>query len=573
MHLAVEREGAARVAAFQDIIEPNNNQDVPCLIELITGSAVIDLLLNPGFQKDFDRLFNACPWATVFQDRLYITAWYQAYQEKHLPVLIKGEINGYFIGVLPMVLLHTQANDRRVYSNGNRITGVGHYDAEYQTWLAVPAHGESFIRQALDKLIKQFPGNPISFRYLPPGTPLNWIKEDKKWRSYSTAQSHTRPLIKLSEPDHAKLLESRQFKNKLNRLKRLGEVQLEPITNLEIFKSYLDELSVLYDFRFGALYNKHIFRDDPVKKEFLIELFRSQLIHATVLKVDREIYAAVVAISGKGWLHLSGFTCHSPFKARSYSPGLLHFSFLAQKLRKECMQYLDLTPGYDSYKEKLANMHDEVYELVVSRKLTYRIKKRIKIWMHNRLIVMGIRPMTVELKVKKYIYRLRHIHILTLLKKLAERFTRKAYQKRYVINTPVFKSGGRNLLHENNLNHLLQFQTDKATGITRWEFLADAMYRLETGQYCYTWIENGKLLSCAWFNFPDASSKEGKSSQEHNYDIELKELYCYIKDRDKLRSFIFSMIDHVASEKNDIGIRTNNKFFSQAMEAIGLKAE
>ncbi|MCS3795147.1 GNAT family N-acetyltransferase [Niastella sp. OAS944] len=544
--------------ALKDTIETNITPESSYSIELLTGAAVIDLLLNPEFQKNIDRLFEACPWATIFQNRLYITAWYQVYQKKHLPILVKGEVNGHLIGVLPVVLLHTQESDK--HKNSNRITGAGHYDAEYQTWLAIPVYGELFIREALGKLIKQFPGNPISFRYLPPQTPLNWVKDNNKWRSYSIVQLHSRPLIKLSEPDHAKLLESKQFKNKLNRLKRLGEVRLEPITDPESFKNHLNELTVLYDFRFGALFNKQIFKDDPVKKEFLLELFRLQLLHATILKVNGEIFAAVIAIAGKGWLHLSGFTCHSPFKARSYSPGLLHFSFLAKKLREEQMQYLDLTPGYDSYKDKLANMHDEVHELVISRQFTYRIKKRIKKWVQVKLITAGIRPMTAELKLKKYFYLLKNSNIKTVLKKISKKLRSNTLQKRYELKAQTFRPDVKISLQKNNLDHLMKYTGSKETGITRWEFLADAMRRLETGQFCYTWAENNQLLSCAWFNTFDN-------------EIELKDLYFYTKDRDKLQSFFFNLIDHVASEKSSTGFHTNNKFICEAMETMGLHAE
>lgn len=539
---------------------------------MITGSAVIDLLMNAEFQKSLDMLFESCTWATVFQSRSYITAWYRVYREKHLPILVKAVVNEQLAGVLPMVLLDTHTSDRRLTNNGNRITGAGHYDAEYQTWLAMPAYGESFIKEALDELMKQFPGHPITFRYLPPGTPLHWIKDDKKWRSYGTLQLHTRPLIKLNEPDHAKLLQSKQFKNKLNRLKRLGDVQLECVTDLESFKNSLDELVVLYDFRFSALFNKHHFRDDPAKKEFLLELFRLQLLHTTRLKVNGRTFAAVVAITGKGWVYLSGFSCHLPFKARTYSPGLLHFSLLAKKLKEEHMQYFDLTPGYDSYKEKLANMHDEVHELVICRELIYRLKRRIRNWIHARLITAGVRPMTAELRLKKYFYGLRHKSATAVIKELAKSLQKKAPKKRYVIPASAYKSGVKIALHKDSLNDLLQFDADKRTGITRWEFLADAMYRFETGQHCFTRVEDNRLLSCAWVSYPEVSSKENNNRLTNN-DIELKNLYFHATGRDHLQSFLFGVIDNAISEKSGSYLLTNEKLFCQALETMGLKAE
>ncbi len=80
-----------------------------------------------------------------------------------------------------MVLLHGKKA---------RITCAGHFDARYyQCWLSAPSDGNSFIKQALAGLLKQFPGYAISFRFLPPGTPLGWMNDDKTWRQHSVVQS------------------------------------------------------------------------------------------------------------------------------------------------------------------------------------------------------------------------------------------------------------------------------------------------------------------------------------------------------------------------------------------------
>lgn len=533
-------------------------------IELVTGSAVIDLLLKPAFQESVDLLFESTTWATVFQSRRYITAWYQVYHHKHLPVLVIAVEKGKLTGLLPMVILDTKANDR--INKRNRITGAGHYDAEYQSWLAIPSYGESFIKDALGALMKQFPGHPVTFRYLPPATPLGWLKSDK-WRQYATLQSYTRPLIDLNQPDHAKLLKSRQFRNKLNRLKRLGEVQLESITDIEHFKTTLDELAVLYDFRFSALFNKPHFKNDPSKKELLLELFRLQLLHVTLLKVNGKTFAGVVGVAGKDWVYLSGFSCHTPFKARIYSPGLLHFSLLAKKLKEENSQYFDLTPGYDSYKDKLANHHDEVHELMISSDLIYQKKKRIRKWLHVRLIASGIRPMTAELALKKYFYRLKNTSITAVIKKMAKRVQGQEPMRRYAITENALLTGGKIISNKDNLNDLLQFKTDKGAGITRWKFLADAMFRLETGQHCYTWVENGRLLSCAWFTFPDAE----ENSDPLDKDLELTNLYSHTAGKDQLQFFLYNVIDAVITETKAGNFISNEKLFCQVLDAIGFE--
>ena len=269
--------------------------------ELITGEAVIALLCtDSGFQKSWDLLFDACPWATVFQSRSFITAWYQGYGNQHCPVLVKHIEKGQLKGILPMAILDTGENEEHSIIKAGRITAAGHYDGLYQTWLAMPSDGDAFIKKALTAVMKQFPAYTITLRFLPPGTPMDWLKNDKKWRRQSIVQTHTRPLIKLRGTDEEKIFQRKKhFKHKMNRLKRAGEVQFETISNIQDFENSLHEMAILYDFRQSALFNKSPFREDPVKKDFLLELFRLQLLHVTVLKVDDKMVAAIAAVGGK----------------------------------------------------------------------------------------------------------------------------------------------------------------------------------------------------------------------------------------------------------------------------------
>lgn len=530
-------------------------------IELITGSAITDLLFNDhGFQKSWDTLFESCTWATVFQSRQFIAAWYKVYGEKHLPILIKAVEREQLKGVLPMVLLDG--------AKGGRIAGAGHYDAEYQTWLAAPSDGDVFIKKALAELMKQFPGHPVTLRFLPPKTPLDWINDDNKWRQCSIVQSYTRPLINLNpeNAEDAKLLRgTSHFRNKLNRLKRFGEVEFECIRDLESFESSLNEMAVMYDFRQSAMFNKNHFKDDPVKKDFLCELFRLQLLHTTVLKVDGKIMAAVVAITDKDWVHLAGINCHSPFKARFLSPGYLHFVLLLKQLAKEQIQYFDLTPGYDSYKEELANRHDEVKELVISPSRPFHIKKQIRKWIHARMVARGIRPMTVELTLKKYHYQVKHWSALVAIKRLLQK---KSKQKMYLIRTDAIQSAIKIPLQKNSLNDLLQFESVKSTGLTRWKFLADAMQRFEKGQHCFTLIENDRLLCCAWLSFPDTSAEMKNPAIENA--IVLQSFYCHSAGKNRLHFFVNGVTDAVVNkERSSFYLLSDDPLFCKALESAG----
>jgi hypothetical protein len=107
--------------------------------ELISGDAVITLLCNDsGFQQSWDLLFDSCPWATVFQNRAFTTAWYITYRHEHCPVLIKHIEKGQLTGILAMAILDTPASKSHTITKGGRITAAGHYEGLYQTWQPLP---------------------------------------------------------------------------------------------------------------------------------------------------------------------------------------------------------------------------------------------------------------------------------------------------------------------------------------------------------------------------------------------------------------------------------------------------
>ena len=564
---------AGPAPAFQNRTTPGTRPDDAYAIELITGSALIDLLINDaGFQQSWDALYASCPWATVFQSRAFITAWYQAYSIQHLPVLIKAVEKGQLKGLLPVVALNTNENDPHSGKGKGRITGAGHYDAEYQTWLAAPADADTFIKKALTELRTQFPGYAITFRFLSPGTSLDWTQTDATWRTCSIIQSYDRPLINFKDAEAEKIFQRNHFKNKINRLKRLGDVRFEHMKDLESFKHCLHEMAVLYDFRQSALFNKSPFKDDPVKDDFLLQLFRLQLLHVTVLKANGKTMAAVAAVAGKDhWMHLAGVNCHSPFNARFYSPGFLHFILLAKQLSAEGIHYFDLSPGYDAYKDDLANLHDQVKELVISPSLKFHLKRQLKKWIHTRLIAAGIRPMTTELAVKKYSYLARRRTVMSVIKRMVNRLHTKRKKQLYRMENGALPSTIKMAVHTNNLRDLMQFEPfGKRAAVTRWEFLEDAMMRLERGQHCYTRAENGRLLCCAWFSNPDPGSAAAENTET---TIVLQNLYCQEAAKDRLPAFVQGVIDEVVIKEKKTYLLAEDALFCQALEAAGARAE
>ena len=498
------------------------------MIEIVMGDQVLDVLSDADIQRGWDELYEACPWGTVFQSRGFVSSWYRTYRQVYLPVLVVGERAGRLRGLLALALPP---------GGGGPLVGAGHFEAEYQCWLSEEGEGASFITDALAALQRRLPGQAVHLRFLPPGAPLAWATADPRWRPQCVLEPARRPLMDMADPKLPKILHlSGQNKSKLNRLRRLGEVRLERVTDPAAFSAMLGELAVQYDFRQGALFNKNRFRENPRKALFLEELFQLGLLHATVLKVNDEVIAAIAAVISKDWVHLGGVNIHTPLYANYYSPGFVHFLMLGQLLSEEGVAVFDLTPGGDSYKERMATKHDYVNELVITNKLSFRLKKQIKKRFHDWLIQSGLRPMSVELAIRKKIYLVKSkIKALAFsgLKSLLSQ-AKKGETKLYKILLSSLKQTNSSPtieIRNSNLNDLLDYD-GRGAWRTRWEFLEEAMRRFESGERSYTWAAGGRLLACAWRGA--GSAGEGVPAGA----AVLRGIYCHPAGRGRLADFL-----------------------------------
>ncbi|MBJ6118249.1 GNAT family N-acetyltransferase [Pontibacter sp. BT310] len=525
-------------------------------VELLVGQDVFSLLTNEEFKARWDILYSACSWATVFQSREFVTAWYNIYQKEYLPILVKTESNGQLQGLLTLALkvlgtgVSTDLRNKRV-----RIVGAGHFEAEYQAWLTADGDGFEFINNALSKVLEQYPKCDILLRYIPAQVPVEWASTNPQWKSRCIIEPFRRPLMDLHDPDLSKMFRKSEFRNKLNRLKKLGELQFEEITDLDTFIAILPELTVQFDFRQGAMFNKNRFKENPLKSEFLIALFQQNLLHVTLLRTEQQILAAIVALAGKDWVHLGGINIHSPLKASYYSPGFVHFLMLGQRLSEAGYATFDLTPGGDSYKERLATTHDFVYELTVTNNPTYFIKRGLRKSVHNTLIRAGLRPMSVELSVIRKVYllkaKLKVFKRKGLLRHLIENLPGKSKAKNYkVYQLSQENLGGKFSIEarRNSFKDLLDYSQGLSKQ-TRWEFLEDAMHRFEIGEQSFTWAEDGVMLACAWLSEAKTLIKSNILEVELPETAQVLQIFCFHQNgKAELECFIASVAGMIHSE-------------------------
>ncbi|MBX0332368.1 GNAT family N-acetyltransferase [Pontibacter sp. HSC-14F20] len=468
-------------------------------IELSAGEDALKILLDENFQVEWNSLYQSCHWATVFQTPNYTNAWYKLYKKQYIPILITSYRGNRVTGILNLCMNLKQLE----------INGAGSTDAYYHTWLAEEYNKESFIKSALHKVREHFPGYTINLFQLPPHTPLKWLETDEQWRALTVLKSYDRPLVDLTHPELSKLYTKKQFKENRNRLKRLGELTFEHVTCIDILSDMFDEMMDQYDFRKGATLNMLPFRSDPQKKDFLLDLFKLKMLHVSVLKMNDKIVASLIATIGKDrWVHGAGINTHAPTFA-AYSPGFTSFIMLAQQLASAGYEMLDLSTGDQPYKQRLANSEDQVYALIIKSKAKsiLNVPNSIKKLINESALKIGIdykSSRTRFRRSKKLMMEkwrlLSQQDFKTWLKEAVRDTLSREKEKIYKINTDnnriLSKSTYVNI-SQNNIKDLLNF-TAGHTLKTRWEFLAEAMCRLEHGEHVFTYTENGTLKACIW---------------------------------------------------------------------------
>ncbi|OKL39551.1 GNAT family N-acetyltransferase [Pontibacter flavimaris] len=518
----------------EDIPLKDKKGGAPLITKLLVGEEAFKVLSEPMFKLEWDLLYGTCAWCTVFQSREFVETWYDIYREEYLPIVVTATEDNHLAGLLTMALPRTCVDEQGILKRPGRIVGAGQYEAEYQCWLSGRVYAEEFIKKALQSIAGTFRGCDIHFRYLPSAIPLAWVQADPYWRNRLILQPATRPLMAMRSPQFSKLFTKPEFKNKVNRLKRHGKFRFEIVTQKSYFEEILPELVLQYDFRQGAMFNKNQFFENPLKIRFLLAVFDKGLLHVSVLKVNQKIMAAIVAVAGKGWVHLGGINTHAPYKAKFLSPGFVHFIMLGKHLATSGFEVFDLTPGGDAYKERLATDHDLVYEMILPGTVISKTKRLLKKNLFSRLVQAGKRPMSVELTLRKEVYLLK-AHVRSMLNPKLALSKLLAKQRRPMQIRPDWNETADPMMgvQENDLKELLLY-TPAKYDVSRWEFLETAMRRLEAGDTCYTWSKDGQLMACAWL--VDLVVDSENTAPEKPFQLELT--YCQTAARKQLPAFL-----------------------------------
>jgi CelD/BcsL family acetyltransferase involved in cellulose biosynthesis len=474
-------------------------------INIVRGSEADSLLADSRFRAEWSRLCERCLWATSFQGVDFVCTWYRIYRRRFEPILLLSrDQDGALNGLLPLAS-----------SEDGELLVAGGTQAEYQAWICPPELSDAFVREAVRSLRREFPGTVLTFLYLPPGTPTAWFRtREATWTCELAA--HRRPLLRFGDgSETTRSLGKKSNKSRLKRLEKIGRLEFRRLTDPKEFERLFDDIIHCYDFRQAALHGVAPFRDDDLKKRFHLAMMEMPgLLHVTVLKVGDRLAAAHLGVCGVKEVQL-GIIAHNPSLAKN-SPGKFHVLLLAQLLRQEGYEQLDLTAGRDAYKERFANGFDEVHVLTVYLSLRQnvvdRLRARVAKAVKTSLRSVGIEPEEVKTLGTKLVHQ---VCMPAARAKSARRWLGRRHEIRIYSRdtTGVPVSASPRLIRCNSPEHLLRYEPGESDPPLR-RFLSTSLHRIEGGLRIYTYAENGSLLCYGWLVERQAKAFLSEVSQE-----------------------------------------------------------
>ncbi len=475
----------------------------PALL-VYSDSEALQAITAPRFQTQWRELAAKCPWATSLQSPEFACTWYECYRELYRPLILVRYVPGGEMDGLMMLAVERTTG---------KLTAAGAHQAEYQVWLALPGE-QTFVVECLEKL-RQLGFSSLSFTYLPPGTPLDWLKNE--WSNASTLRAVQRPLLTVDNIEAVReSLAKKKNRRRLEKLQESGPLSFLELRTAQELDNYYDDIIDFYDFRMGAVNGTCPFREDPRKGAFYRALMAQGLLHVTVMKIGEKLVASHIGLRNNKEVVL-GIVGHSPFEA-IHSPGKLHILQLGSLLHDEGFTNLDLTPGGDSYKEDRATRYDDAYELTVflDQGAVARHRRSVRVQALEKKVASVLRLSKQGLSRLRSFLR-NPIRGLASLLRSARKWIWSSEETRFYRAETNATESADSEIRRDHLRDLLCYQPAGRDSRSKQEFLSESLSAIESGVPCYSLVRNNMLVSCAWVAIVTSKAAFTEALRSHEY--------------------------------------------------------
>ena len=537
----------------------DSTRATPPVMRVARGAEALALLADPGFQERYRQLYDRCPWSTRYQSLEFLSVWYECYAPDVTPIIIHQGDDQRLTAVFALAIWETYG----------WVIVAGSHHAEYQCWLAEPESPDAFLEAALGIVKNDLGAARFFMRYLPAKAPIDWARQPSDIWAHMSLRVFKRPIFTADPDQIEQTLKKKSNKSRLNRLKKIGDVELKYLETREELAAVIDRIADHYDLRQGALNGLSPFRLDPHKKPFHVELMRHPgLMDAGVLMVGDEVAAAILAVRD-GDLAAIGVYAYAAALAK-HSPGKFLMLMLARELVGRGLRGIDLTPG-DDWKDRFATDYEDVYQIkmifdAAEAKGKSR-SERVSTIAKKVAALAGLTPDEARAMVRK---------IRGYLPPSLIRRARTALHESHEIRIYYFDAGRDVPLvsgfSKDSLDDMLSFGREHE-GEDRQEFLADCERRLAEGHHIYTRVMDGLLVQHGWLALAQSEGVFPEIGQTVAYPANTAVIYdlSVAKGVDLARDCLSAMLSDAvrASDRVAMAVPSENKDLRRLAENAG----
>lgn len=298
--------------------------------------------VNPS---QWDALLAADPVGTLFQGRIWTTAWYRSYADQFEPFLVVVQQSGTLVGIVPLAVERTT----------RRLAFAGDNMADYRDVLAT----EDARQETLQALMVAYSGgqfpNVLRVGSTMPESPTQHMAPELAraagLRVIVRAHAGWRWWSERSTPGDEPW-RKKSVRYPINYFRRLGEVRADWIRTRDEWDTFKHEFYLQHSLRqiFGG---RPVSFNDPRKRAMCDALFDAGIAHVTALRVGNELAAGHF---GCVWDRVLYWGAPSfDIRYKQYSPGLVLVAMTMQQSKEWGLRGFDLTIGEGDLKERFSN--------------------------------------------------------------------------------------------------------------------------------------------------------------------------------------------------------------------------
>lgn len=467
-------------------------------VKIIRGDDAHKMRCTPELISQWQSLAEVTDHVTVFQEPAFVNCWYERYSPEFTPVLVLGyDTNKQLIGLLPLA----------IEKISNKLTHAAAQQVEYSGWLTHPSYKDEFILKAITKVIDEISYSSWRWSFLPPKSEADWLLNSKSKQVYFNYEKVSSPILDLHDEEKVqKIKKSKSVKSKINRLKRIGDLSLEHITDTKRAKEVMDLIPDLVNFRHGAAHGDLAFREDPLQHGFYISRCENLIEnHFSALWAGDTLIAFHFGGIDKDTIYI-GLTAFDP-RVSKHSPGVVFILYLAEMMKQQGIRYIDLTPGGDEYKERFCNKHNILYRPIIfstrAGKLLGATIRKMKTLVLNTLSTLGIDRDSLSDKLQGK----------NKPQPPADKYKLFSLNFNNIDSAKIDKDS-TSTLNVQKYNDLLIHQ-GYSSSLEMQKLLNDATQRFSREETLFTLMEEDKLMGYAWL------SKPGVKYRNHGLELSL----------------------------------------------------